>query len=53
MTHILRVKTGSSFSVDIFPEYRPRELLSTLNSRQSMEGRMLSSGESIHYHFVK
>ena len=31
---------------------RPRERLSTLNSRQGMEGRMLSLGESIRPHLL-
>ena len=35
-----------------FPNTGPLERLSTLNSRQGMEGRMLSSGESIRQHLL-
>ena len=52
MTHILRVETSSSFKWTCFPNTRPRERLSTLNSRQGMEGRMLSPGESIRKHLL-
>ena len=34
------------------PNTGPRERLSTLNSRQGMEGRMLSPGEFIHQHLL-
>ena len=40
------------FKRTYFPNTGPRERLSTLNSRQGMEGRMLSPGESIHQHLL-
>ena len=40
------------FKWTYFPNTGPRERLSTLNSRQGMEGRMLSSGESIRQHLL-
>ena len=41
-----------SFKWTYFPNTGPREHLSTLNSRQGMEGRMLSPGESIRQHLL-
>ena len=40
------------FKWTYFPNTGPRERLSTLNSRQGTEGRMLSPGESIHQHLL-
>ena len=40
------------FKWTYFPNTGPRERLSTLNSRQGMEGRMLSPGESIRQHLL-
>ena len=41
-----------SFKWTYFPNTGPRERLSTLNSRQGMEGRMLSPGEPIRQHLL-
>ena len=40
------------FKWTYFSNTGPQGCLSTLNSRQGMEGRMLSSGESIHQHLL-
>ena len=40
------------FKWGYFPITGPRECLSTLNSQQGMEGRMLSLGESIRQHLL-
>ena len=40
------------FKWTYFPNTGPREHLSTLNSRQGMERRMLSPGESICHHLL-
>ena len=40
------------FKWTYFPNTGPRECLSTLNSWQGMEGRMLSPGESIRQHLL-
>ena len=40
------------FKWTYFSNIGPREHLSTLNSRQGMERRMLSPGESIRHHLL-
>ena len=52
MAHISRAETSSSFNWTYFPNIGPQERLSTLNSRQGMEGRMLSPGESIRQYLL-
>ena len=49
---ILHVETGSSLKWTYFSNTGPRERLSTLNSWQGMEGRILSSGESIRQYLL-
>ena len=53
MAHIYLVETSFSvFKWTYFSNTGPRERLSSLNSRQGMEGRMLSPGESVRQHLL-